>query len=127
MTPETPQLIYICAPYAAYDNKTVEDNVAAANRHGNYIAKLGHIPIIPHNYYYCKGSESEEFWKELDLKLLGYCSILYFPSSPANPTPITPGCRAELQYAFDTEMPIITFINEQNIYGLYDPDAIKNF
>lgn len=127
MYPETPQLIYICAPYAAYDNRTVEQNVAEANMYGNLLAKLGHIPIIPHNYHYCKVDESEEFWKELDLKLLSHCHILFFPSTPANPTPITPGCRAELQYAFDTEMPVITFINEQNIYGIYDPDAIKNF
>lgn len=126
-TPNTPLLVYICAPYAAYNGFSVERNVRVANKRGNEVAHLGHIPIIPHNYYYCWDEEPEDFWKALDLKLLAYCNILYFPSSPAKPTYISPGCRAELRYAFETNMPVVTCMNKQNIYGIYDPDAIKNF
>lgn len=42
------KLIYVAGPYTAPTRDGVEANIAAAERVGIVIAKLGGMPVIPH-------------------------------------------------------------------------------
>lgn len=46
--PKIPKYIYVCGPYSANKEDTIEENIEYANDIGIRLAKKGYIPFIPH-------------------------------------------------------------------------------
>lgn len=67
--------IYIAGPYSKGD---VALNVKAAIYAGDYVARLGHIPFIPHltHFWHLIISHEYEFWMKQDLYWLEMCDAL---------------------------------------------------
>lgn len=71
--------IYIAGPYSGGD---VAQNVSTAIYEGDYVARLGHIPFIPHltHFWHMFLSHEYEFWMAQDMEWLKLCdAILRIP------------------------------------------------
>ena len=70
------QFIYVAGPYTKGD---VAQNVKTAIHEGDYIARLGHVPFIPHfsHFWHMIIPHDYEFWMELDFAWIAKCDALY--------------------------------------------------
>ena len=94
------ELVYICSPYKAYDNVTVEDNLEKAKKYCKMASDKGFIPICPHLYF--TQFLNDELTKErntginMGLSLLRRCKEVWVFGSRASE-----GMANELIYAVD--------------------------
>lgn len=67
--------IYIAGPYS---NGDVEENVRIAIHAGDYVARFGHIPFIPHltHFWHMLIHHDYEFWMKQDMEWLKECDAL---------------------------------------------------
>ena len=74
-------LVYICSPYKAYDNVTVEDNLEKAKKYCKMASDKGYIPICPHLYFTqflddeCE--EKRNVGMEMGIDLLKRCNEIW--------------------------------------------------
>lgn len=91
--------IYIAGPYTKGD---VAENVRNAIFEGDYVARLGHTPFIPHltHFWHMLLPHKYEFWMQQDMVWLDLCdAVLRLPGESA-------GADAEVQRAIDTGKPV---------------------
>lgn len=67
--------IYIAGPYSKGD---VARNVRLAISEADYVARLGHVPFIPHltHFWHFLFPHEYEFWLEQDIEWLRVCDAL---------------------------------------------------
>ncbi len=67
--------IYVAGPYSSGD---VAQNVRLAIHEGDYIARLGHTPFIPHltHFWHLVCPNPYEFWLAQDMEWLRVCDAL---------------------------------------------------
>jgi hypothetical protein len=71
------KIVYVAGPFAGKTAWDITENVRAAERVGLEVARLGHLPVIPHcNSAHFFGQLDESFWLAGYTKLLGLCDAL---------------------------------------------------
>ena len=90
--------IYICSPYAAYENHSVADNIVHARRECRKAVELGYNPLASHLFYTQFLNDNNPSEREtglrLGLEMLGLCEELWVCSEH-----ISGGMKAEIEQA----------------------------
>ena len=97
--------IFISGPYSGGD---VAQNVKKAIMEGDYIARLGHVPFIPHltMFWDLLIHHEYQFWLDQDMEWLKVCdAVLRLPGE-------SPGADKEVAYAEANGMPVYCSVFE---------------
>lgn len=94
--------IYVAGPYTSEDEATRDARVAAADAVGRALAKMGHVPFVPHKMTWRweedDGLSYEDFMR-IDVSWLRMCDALFFVGS-------SNGADAEREIAMAMGLPI---------------------
>jgi hypothetical protein len=91
--------IYIAGPYTKGD---VVQNVRMAILDGDYVARLGHVPFIPHlsHFWHMLVPHEYQFWLDQDMQWLQECdALLRLPGESA-------GADLEVEWAIAHGLPV---------------------
>lgn len=98
-------LVYVCSPLRAYENRTQRQNIAAAVRYSRYVYEKGFTPIAPHIYFTQFMNDNVEKERTdavvMGKQLLRECSELWVFGSY-----ISEGMRSEIALAKQWGIPI---------------------
>ena len=110
--------VYICSPFAAYGQSTVQTNIAEAKRYCHYAIERKCQPVASHLLYPKVLDDRNEYEREMGLSfglsLLAECTQVWvFRRRDGT---ISTGMAAEIGFAKKLRIPVV-FINDPKAYG----------